>query len=60
MSEFKVNTITNKDGNHGPQVCGITTFRSSGMQLPSGPTEMRGEEEEEFLVVVIILRLLLH
>ncbi len=42
MSEFKVNTITNKDGSHGPQVCGITTFGSSGIQLPSGPTEMRG------------------
>ena len=42
MSEFKVNTITNRDGNYGPQVCGITTFGSSGMQLPSGPTEMRG------------------
>ena len=42
MSEFKVNTITNKDGSYGPQVCGITTFRSSGMQLPSGPTEFRG------------------
>ena len=43
MSEFKVNTITNKDGSYGPQVCGITTFGSSGMQLPSGPTEFRGE-----------------
>ena len=42
MSEFKVNTITNKDGSYGPQVCGITTFGSSGMQLPSGPTEFRG------------------
>ena len=42
MSEFKVNTITNRDGSYGPQVCGITTFRSSGMQLPSGPTEFRG------------------
>ena len=42
MSEFKVNTITNKDGNHGPQVCGITTFGGSGLQLPSGPTEFRG------------------
>ena len=42
MSEFKVNTITNRDGSHGPQVCGITTFRSSGMTLPSGPTEFRG------------------
>ena len=42
MSEFKVNTITNRDGSHGPQVCGITTFGSSGIQLPSGPTEFRG------------------
>ena len=42
MSEFKVNTITNRDGSYGPQVCGITTFGSSGLQLPSGPTEFRG------------------
>ena len=42
MSEFKVNTITNKDGSYGPQVCGITTFGSSGLQLPSGPTDFRG------------------
>ena len=42
MSEFKVNTITNRDGSGGPQVCGITTFGSSGLTLPSGPTEMRG------------------
>ncbi len=42
MSEFKVNTITNRNGSGGPQVCGITTFGSSGMQLPSGPTEFRG------------------
>jgi len=42
MSDFRVNTITNRDGSYGPQVCGITTFGSSGMQLPSGPTEMRG------------------
>ena len=42
MSEFKVNTITNRDCSGGPQVCGITTFGSSGMQLPSGPTEFRG------------------
>ena len=42
MSEFKVNTITNRDGSYGPQICGITTFGSSGLQLPSGPTEFRG------------------
>ena len=42
MSEFKVNAITNGNGSYGPEVCGITTFGSSGMQLPSGPTEFRG------------------
>ena len=42
MSDFKVDTITNRDGSYGPQVCGVTTFRSSGVTLPSGPTEMRG------------------
>ena len=42
MSQFKVDAITNRDGRHGPQVCGITTFTSSGMQLPAGPTEFRG------------------
>ena len=42
MSQFKVDAITNRDGSHGPQLCGITTFTSSGVTLPSGPTEMRG------------------
>jgi hypothetical protein len=42
MSEFKVDVITNKDGSYGPQVCGITSFMSSGLTLPSGPTEFRG------------------
>ena len=42
MSDFRVNTITNRDGSHGPQVCGITTFGSSGIKLPSGPTTFRG------------------
>jgi len=42
MSEFRVSAITNRGGDHGPEICGITTFGSSGLQLPSGPTEMRG------------------
>ena len=42
MSEFKVNTITNRTGGHGPQVCGITTFGGSGLTLPNGTTEFRG------------------
>ena len=50
MSEFKVNTITNRDGSYGPQVCGITTFGSSGMTLPSGfQQSFVVEEEEEYL-----------
>ena len=42
MSDFKVNTITNRDGSYGPQVCGITTFTGSAIQLPSGPSTFRG------------------
>ena len=43
MSEFRVNSITNKDGSAGPQVCGVSTFSGkSGVQIPSGPTEFRG------------------
>ena len=36
MSEFKITSITNRDGSHGPQVCGIVTFTGSGLTLPNG------------------------
>ena len=36
MSEFKVTSITNRDGSHGPQLCGIVTFTGSGLTLPVG------------------------
>ena len=43
MSEFIVDKITNREGTSGTQIAGITTFSgTSGMQLPVGPTEMRG------------------
>ena len=43
MSEFRIDKITNRDGSAGTQITGITTFSgTSGMQLPSGPTEYRG------------------
>ena len=43
MSDFRIDKITNRDGISGTQIAGITTFSgTSGMQLPSGPTEMRG------------------
>ena len=39
MSEFRVNSITNKNGSTGPSICGVTTFSGkSGIQLPSGRT----------------------
>ena len=43
MSDFRIDKITNRDGSAGTQIAGITTFSgTSGMQLPSGPTEYRG------------------
>ena len=43
MSEFRVDKITNRTGDTGPQICGVSTFSgTSGMAMPGGPTEYRG------------------
>ena len=43
MSEFRVDKITNRTGDTGPQIAGISTFSgTSGMAIPSGPTAYRG------------------
>ena len=43
MSDFRIDKITNRVGDAGTQICGVTTFSgTSGMQLPVGPTEYRG------------------
>ena len=43
MSDFRIDKITNRDGSVGTQIAGITTFSgTSGMQIPTGPTEYRG------------------
>ena len=43
MSDFRIDKITNRDGSAGTQIAGISTFSgTSGMQLPSGPTDYRG------------------
>ena len=43
MSDFRVDQITNRVGDAGTQIAGITTFSgTSGMIIPSGPTEYRG------------------
>ena len=43
MSEFRVDKITNRTGDTGPQICGVSTFSgTSGMAMPGGPTAYRG------------------
>jgi len=42
MADFNVNHITNKDGDQGPIIAGITTVNSTGaMRIPSGNTSKR-------------------
>ena len=43
MSDFKINSIATKQGQHGPVIAGVSTVNSIGcMKIPSGPTEFRG------------------
>ena len=44
MSQFQVNSITNKNGNHGPVISGVSTNNSTGcMIIPAGNTGRRVE-----------------
>ena len=43
MSQFKINSITDKSGYSGPVIYGVSTNNSTGcMIIPAGPTEHRG------------------
>jgi len=43
MSDFKINSIATKQGQHGPVIAGVSTINSTGcMKIPSGPSENRG------------------
>ena len=43
MSDFRIDKIVNRTGDTGSQIAGISTFSgTSGIQMPSGPTEYRG------------------
>ena len=43
MSQFKINSITDKTGTSGPVISGVSTNNSTGcMIIPAGPTENRG------------------
>ena len=43
MSDLKINNITNKGGDSGPTIAGVSTVATSAfMVMPSGNTEIRG------------------
>ena len=43
MSQFQINSITDKSGTSGPVIAGVSTNNSTGcMIIPAGPTEHRG------------------
>ena len=43
MSDLRINNITNRTGNAGPIIAGVSTVSSTGsFTVPVGPTEMRG------------------
>ena len=50
MSDFKINSIATKQGQHGPVIAGVSTVNSTGcMKIPSGTTYFVVEEEEVYL-----------
>ena len=43
MSDLKINNITNRTGDNGPTIAGVSTVSSSAfMVMPSGDTAIRG------------------
>ena len=47
MSDFKINSIATKQGQHGPVIAGVSTVNSTGcMKIPSGKTVNRLIPEE--------------
>jgi len=43
MSDLKINNITDRTGDSGPVIAGVSTVTSTGaFTVPVGPTEMRG------------------
>ena len=43
MSDIKINNVTNRNGDTGPIIAGVSTVSSSAfMVMPSGNTEIRG------------------
>ena len=58
MADFKVNQITNKIGDQGPTIAGVTTVSSTGaMRIPSGATNygriIKEDPYYEFLSIAL-------
>ena len=58
MSKFNVNQITNKGGDQGPTIAGVTTVSSTGaMRIPSGATDygrmIKEDPYYEFLSIAL-------
>ena len=58
MADFKVNHITNKNGEQGPIIAGVTTVSSTGaMRIPSGATNygriIKEDPYYEFLSIAL-------
>jgi len=58
MADFNVNHITNKNGDQGPTIAGVTTVSSTGaMKIPSGATNygqiLKEDPYYEFLSVAL-------
>ena len=53
MSDLKINNITNRGGDNGPIIAGVSTVSSSAfMIMPSGNTEIRGASSGRAIVFV--------
>ena len=53
MSDLKINNITNRGGDNGPIIAGVSTVSSSAfMIMPSGDTEIRGASSGRAIVFV--------
>ena len=58
MADFKVNQISNKNGDQGPTIAGVTTVSSTGaMRIPSGATDygriIKEDPYYEFLSIAL-------
>ena len=53
MSDLKINNISNRGGDGGPVIAGVSTVSSSAfMVIPSGNTEIRGAGSGRAIVFI--------